>query len=252
MYKNKYLKYKNKYLNLKEQIGGLPRKICQIDQLMSDPNYKTNCDNTKVVTGSCGDPSFDKEGIVDITNKEMNEYLEIFSLIRNNRENIEYFDIILGSSVYDRSDFTRGTDISKTFQLLIDPNRNGYDSFDILKSNIIRNGISGKIYTFSSSFPLTHIPPNSRRVLDALIDLNKSVKVRITNRMCGTCHRSLYYLVQNGIEYVVNPEQGLGSLDSYAVQKCFDKKFVECIKIRERMGCYKTNDESGTIDFVYP
>ena len=37
--------------------------------------------------------------------------------------------------------------------------------------------------------------------------------------MCGSCHRPLYYLVDNGVEYIVEPEQGLSHADTEEIKK---------------------------------
>lgn len=95
-----------------------------------------------------------------------------------------------------------------------------------MKAKILNN-IVGKKYTFNLFFPL-NCTGNSKKILDSLayMNNNNNIKPRITNRMCGTCHRSLYYLVQCGIEYFVNPEQGLGNQDNFAIKKCF--KDIKC------------------------
>ena len=240
MYKNKYLKYKNKYLALQQQFrggsaaagsagegggggakvsirklreyGSEPKPhICTINELMSQPDYETNCTNITMVTGSCAYPSF-RYGVGDITVVQKDQYVNIFTLIR--QKDIEYLDIIIGATNNLSSDFK---DLDKSLQLLIDPSATNYNDYDKIIEDITDN--KRKLF-FKSDFPLNYTL-NSKIVLDLLIDINKTIKVRITNRMCGTCHRSLYYLVNNDIEYIVNPEQGLAKEDTPEIRTCF-------------------------------
>jgi len=41
--------------------------------------------------------------------------------------------------------------------------------------------------------------------------------------MCSDCHRSLYYLVKHGIEYIVTPEMNAGQLHLIdpEMRKCY-------------------------------
>ena len=236
MYKNKYLKYKNKYLALQRQFKGgsadaggcaentvVPRRklreygseprphICTINELMSRPDYEANCKNITMVTGSCAYPSF-RDGVGDITVVQKDQYVNIFTLIRE--KDIRYLDIIIGATDNLHSDFK---DLDKSLQLLIDPSATNYNDYDKIIKDITDN--KRKLF-FKSIFPLNYTL-NSKIVLDLLIDINKTIKVRITNRMCGTCHRSLYYLVNNDIEYIVNPEQGLVEQDTSEIRTCF-------------------------------
>jgi hypothetical protein len=216
MFKLKYLKYKQKYLQLKKQLGGNPH-FCQPDELMASTDEKT-CINSTFVTGSCGYPAFySKEGIRDITSEQKEEYIKIFNLI-NERKEIKYLDIILGAITKPVSSFDS---LEQSLQLCITPTPI-FDNYEELINKLNEN--KQKLYTFNSTFPLNfHMTPNAVEVLDLLLKINKEGKqVRITNKMCGSCHRALYYLVKNQIEYKVNPEQGLNFvLDTEEIQKCF-------------------------------
>ena len=218
MFKLKYLKYKEKYLQLKKQLGGenpLPT-FCKEDKLMESIN-ETSCVNASFVTGSCGDPAFySSKGTADITLELKDQYIKIFNLIKE-KKNIKYLDIILGALTNEKSSFNN---LDESLQLCITP-IDRFDSYEDLMRKLNEN--IEKKYTFNSIFPLNfHQTPNALEVLDLLIKINtEGIKVRITNRMCGTCHRSLYYLVKNKIDYQVDPEQGLGPLDTDEIQQCF-------------------------------
>jgi hypothetical protein len=249
-YKNKYLKYKNKYLKLKNQLGGA--KFCNPEELMSNPNYEIECINIGCANGSCSHPSF-RDGLDDLTDEICNKNITIFTLILE-KNNIKYLDIILGAIEQTHSDFD---DLGNSLQLCITP-INSFDDFDILKSKIENiDNLGGNILTFNSEFPLNFQKRNCQKILDLLLRINDSIKVRITNRMCGTCHRSLYYLVQQGINYIVNPEQGLNNdLDTPEIIKCF--KNITYTKFKDGYIVYDKdiadNDEeyAGTIVPSYP
>lgn len=49
------------------------------------------------------------------------------------------------------------------------------------------------------------------------------------NKMCGTCHRSLYYLVKNASKnftYEVSPEQTTNTSDTDDIKKCFKQDII--------------------------
>ena len=244
MYINKYLKYKNKYLKLKNQLGGAPH-FCQPEELMSNPNYEVKCVNVTCVNGSCGHPSF-RDGLADLSDEVRDQNIRIFNLILE-KNDIRYLDIILGATTNVRSDFD---DLGNSLQLCISPIDN-FDNFETLQNKIKTTAdFKGQLFTFKSEFPLNHITPNCKAVLDLLLQINASIKVRITNRMCGTCHRSLYFLVKHGIEYKVNPEQGLNPvLDTPEIINCFKDLDIYTKLSKERYGVINEDD---TFRIVYP
>jgi len=256
MYKEKYLKYKNKFLNLRKQIeefniineeapinknkyialqkqlGGAT--VCTIEELMTKD--LKDCKNQTMVIGSCGDPGFNTiEGTSDVSSEIKDQLITIFNLIASKEPSVKYLDIILGSSTKNNSAFK---DLSDSIQLCITPAE--FDSYDtILKKIKDEKNINGKTYYMNTYFPLNYKDSNSKEILDLLIKINTSIKVRITNRMCGTCHRSLYYLVKNNIEYLVEPEQGFEldptkpTFDTPEIKKCF--KDVIYMKSKDKL-----------------
>ena len=254
-YYNKYLKYKIKYNALRntlvKQVGG-EQKMCKIDELMSNPNYIDECKNNNVVTGSCGDPAFKSNALTSITDTQRDEYIHIFdgiihkNSISDELNNIQYLDIILGATTNKVSDFKKE---DTTLKLFISPNDTFSDSFIICK-NILDNPLRNQTLYFNSFFPLNHISPNNLLVLNKILEINNkyNIKVRITNRMCGTCHRSLYYLVKNGIDYKVNPEQDLDKKDdTEPIRYCF-KNFTDIIRLKKHT---VKMDDNNVYD-IYP
>jgi hypothetical protein len=192
-YYSKYLKYKSKYLNLKNGGG----KQCTIAELMQ-AKEEGECNNETEVAGSCGEPSW-KDGYSFHIGE--NDYNTIIEALNNIPESIQNIEIILGSR-------KTGND-KNIYYLTIDPimiiQNSGFDNIKHIKSN----------------FPLRIDGKFDIDILNKIINFSKSKKVKIINKMCGTCHRSLYYLVKNGIDYEVSPEQGLGVADTEDIKKCF-------------------------------
>jgi len=196
-------------------------KDCNIEELMTLPNYKTTCKNVTKVSGGCGFPSFENgnKEISDIQRREFDNIIDIITTKFKNESEPKYLDLVLGATTYLFSSFNER---DHSFGLIINqmPKFLNYKTF-IDKLNQLPSLKNSKL-CLNDYFPLSHNFPNSKHILDRIIDLhNNGVKVRITNRMCGTCHRSLYYLVKHGIEYIVSPEQLLGEQDTKEIQKCF-------------------------------
>jgi hypothetical protein len=189
-YYKKYLKYKSKYTYLK-QIGG--ERLCTPDELMTLPNHDTQCKNVTKVKGSCGDPSFDMGKKLIITYPEKEQLLQIFNFFH---EKVNDIHIILGVTTNFKTNFEIKND--KFVCLFFDPNgRDDIYSDTIDKIKFPEN----RDFKFKLSFPLNFTDPNSKEVLDKIIEIkNKGKKIYLTNRMCGTCFPSFYYLVQNNIE----------------------------------------------------
>jgi hypothetical protein len=219
-YYKKYLKYKSKYLNLK-QIGGA--KLCTPEELMTLPNYGTECKNVTKVVGSCGEPSFKEGKKSKINDIEKEKLLHIFNLFYGKVEEIH---IILGANPNFKSDFRIVKD--NYVCLFFDPN--GRD--DIYSDTTEKiNFPQIKEFKFKLPFPLNFTDTNSKEILDKIIEIhNKGINVYITNRICGTCFPSFYYLVKNGIQYKVAPEQGLDDIlknsinpqDTEEIKDCFN------------------------------
>ena len=142
----------------------------------------------------------------------------------------QYIDFIIG--------FT--TDLKPGFE-------NTKDTLIILINNIMPTGSSNtklnkieKMTNFNNKkiffyidFPLSHNFPNSLEVINKLFELNDIVKIRITNKICGTCFRSFYYMVrEKNIKYSIKPEQG-SNVDS-DTKSCFEY-------LNPNHNIYKTN-----------
>lgn len=247
MYYRKYLKYKEKIM----QSGGNPVN-CTPEELMDKDDYGTFCKNVTKVVGSCAEPSF-KYGLTHkIDDKNATYIMKILNIIvQKNKEaesKLTYLDIILGAWTEYSSDFKQN---DNSIQIFLDPYYTGrYDEPEIGLKKLSEGTLINKQYLFQLPFPLNYKDVNSKKILDALIDINNNqMKVRITNRMCGTCHRSLYYLVKKGIQYIANPEQGLGAQDTTEMRKCFDHKLFEYIKRGKKI--MSIDIENETIETEY-
>jgi hypothetical protein len=197
-------------------------KECSIDELMTLDNSHEVCTNFTRVKGSCSHPAFKDENN-DISDDQKTKWLELLSLIKSKMDlskSPKYLDLVIGASTLLDTDFS---DKTNAYILIINP-FSVFNEYDTVKSTI--EGLSdlkNKKHTIKLYFPLSHNFAKSIEVLDKILQINTSdIKVRITNRMCGTCFRSMYYLVKNGVEYKVYPEQGLSdTLDTDEIKKCF-------------------------------
>lgn len=190
---------------------------CSVEELMTLNDYDTTCNNITRVTGSCGDPSFLKSN-KEISEDSKNNWIRLLDTIKSKLSERETFEIILGAINPDEK--KSGFSLSN-IELYADE-ASDYKSLDecITKINDRTPGAHLKIF-FKNYFPLSHNFPNSIEVLNKVLEM-KPVRLRLTNRMCGTCHRSLYYLVQKGVDYIVNPDQGLNpTLDTDEIRNCF-------------------------------
>jgi hypothetical protein len=185
-------------------------------------NPQGNCTNFTRVSGSCDFPNF-KGNNSDISESQKTKWINIIDTITKKFEKEsepKYLDLVLGATTSFKASFN---DLDNSFILNICPivcKDFKYDIFIEMLNALPK--IKGQMLKLDDYFPLSHNFPNSKLILDKLIHLhNNGVIVRITNRMCGTCHRSLYYLVRHGIEYIVEPEQGLGVQDTEEIKRCF-------------------------------
>jgi hypothetical protein len=219
-YKKKYLKYKIKYLNLKEQLGGA--KYCTIKELMDLPDYDTECKNLTHVNGSCGEPSF-KHGLsAKISDDVKDSYLKLIEIIKNHSNKPINVIFIIGAL----TKFNQNLFPSKNSLIICITPTETFGSFIDINNELEKEeDLNNKVKFINSYFPLNHIDTNSKLILDKLIELDEITPIGIVNKMCGTCHRSFYYLLKNkeNIKYEVNPEQGLNPvMDTQDIKQCFN------------------------------
>lgn len=228
------MKYKQKYLNLKKLIGGADPHGCTPEELMTNLNYETECKNNTAVIGSCGVPSFDNDLTFQLEDDTFINLQKIFNFCNEN-EQISNIHIVLGATKKFNSDFFTN---ENSIILYFDPFNATYT--DIIDN--LYNYPNSMSFKFRLPFPLNHLDEKSKIILNIIIEINKIKPIFITNRMCGTCHRSLYYLVQNNVKYTVNPEQGLGIMDTEEIKNCFFKYQYITIGKKIIRTEYKFND----------
>lgn len=222
-----------------------PTKIdCNVDYIMNNDDIViSQCKNKDLynVYGSCGDPSFLGSN-TDIDDMAKDGWLLLLEAIKNKLEVCDgKVTIIVGPTqnkpVY-ASDTSPQTHINRdSITLLVNPvssirsqteksQINNYILYTDFRTNIKKLNDTanprGLILYLDSYFPLTHLLPNSRLVLDKIGSMANNIK--IVNRICGSCFRSLYYLVRtHDIEYINEPEQGNSYADTDAILDCFRK-----------------------------
>jgi len=171
------------------------------------------------VLGSCKHPAF-VDGNVDISEEEKRNWEALIDLILSKIGDTR-MTLIIGATTNVSYFGTANTYIEPTkFTLLINPN-SSYGDFNSCFTTI-RNAPSlvGLVVKCNIKFPLTHTKPNSTIVLNKLATLKN--KLLIVNRMCGSCHRSFYYLVnEHSVEYINEPEQGYSLADTECILNCF-------------------------------
>jgi hypothetical protein len=195
-------------------------KVCTIYELMTEENVKDECINFNRVIGSCGFPYFLTSNN-DISEEDKDKWIELLTLIESKLDGLNYIDFVIGAM---GANYTAFESKENNFTVCINPYYD-YEKIDVLITVIkSTDSLLDKNYRIRGEFPLSHNFSNSSFVLNKILEMNKKVPVRITNRMCGTCFRSLYYLVQKGIPYVVEPEQGLNKImDTPEIRECFKK-----------------------------
>jgi len=217
-----FLKWIGKYLENPEIIDYLKApKFCSLEELMTFKNPERECSNVEGVYGGCGSPHFNA-GNNDIDESQKDKWITIIDIITEkfkNESSPKYLDLVLGATRRYEPAF----DNKDSFTLNINPTNIEFDEYDSFIAKLKElPKMKNEILKFKGSFPLTHNYPKSLEILNKLIKIHHNgIIVRITNRMCGTCHRSLYYLVKNYIFYEVAPEQGLGVQDTPEIRKCF-------------------------------
>jgi len=209
---------KNKLL---EYLGIIESKNCTIDEIMSYRGSDlAHCMNfVKDVKGSCGDPAFaSSDTNSDISENTKNNYLKLFDIVETFIKNPE--NNIIGINIYMGSEC--GTTLTENYiNIFIEPRCSSFPTFEDAISQIETAKII-EIIKIKNYFPLAYNFPNSKLVLDKILELNKIKPVNIFNAMCGTCHRSLYYLVKKGINsYKMNAGQGTNKDDTYDILTCF-------------------------------
>jgi hypothetical protein len=205
-------------------------KDCSVRELMESTNPYEECSSKslKQVEGSCAVPSFiNNYALKDYDEEMVSELLQLFSAIESKLSTEaapRYFDIVVGAE--------KGEEFSSAFP----DNKNAYclflndlERFESSLENLLNkireeDSLKGKEHNFKRFFPLSYARgPNNKLVLDKLVEMNRNgIQVRFTNRMCGTCFPSFYYLAARGIEYkMVLSGTFLGSQNTPAIRSCF-------------------------------
>ena len=198
-----------KLLNI---VDVVEKKTCSVKEFMTLEEPSKICNNKTLVIGSCGDPAFFPN--IHTINKDNDKIVEFFDLLTKANVDNKKVNIILGERSVEKDN------INVTF----DFDTSGKEIDLYIKE--LKCGISKSIYHLNCLFPL-NADESNRLVLDKVLEMTKKFEVEIINKMCGTCHRSLYYLVQNGndnLSYSVNPKQKINPLtDTEEIIKCFKK-----------------------------
>lgn len=187
------------------------KKVCSSKELMTVPDPAI-CNNPTLVTGSCAVPSFFQS--IHNINYNNEKIIEFFDLLSKNNTRHKNIVITLGS----RMTIDGSSHINITFN---EGREEGKELDYYIRK--LRDGELQNIYHINNYFPL-NTDGSNKDVLDKILAMTAHSKISIINKICGSCFRSFYYLVQNAttnFDYSVNPEQGLGIQDSAEIQNCF-------------------------------
>lgn len=192
------------------------KRSCNVHDFMTIENPGKICNNPTLVQGSCSEPEFFKNiNVINDNNDKIIKFLDYITKININKKPIY---IILGSRNID-SKYKHNINI--TFDAARNDNAHDIDYYLKLCEKNECNDI--KYFHIDNKFPLNTAGSNIN-VLKKILEMTDSFQVNLINKMCGTCHRSLYYLVQNATQnftYQVNPEQGTSVADTIDIKNCF-------------------------------
>jgi hypothetical protein len=196
-----------------------------VEDLMSssDPGHDCKESTHKLVRGSCGVPAFfsNKDVRLDMSNERKTNYINLLNAIETKflqEDEPRYLDLVIGAhNKY-------GSFSEPSYTLAINPIATYTNTFESIQEKLkTYDTLKEKTDALHEYFPLSYSNvPNNKEVLDKLLDMQrKGIQVRLTNRMCGSCFPAFYYLVKHGVEYIVRPEQGLGTQNTSAIRSCF-------------------------------
>ncbi len=209
--------------NLKLIIKNLGYSIlssCSTEEFMSTVNNSTQCTNNADVEGSCGEPNFFNE--LTKANSYNDKLIQILNIIQAKLEPGKTIALVVGETLpHQEGDITLYMDKGELGDYSDRVSLNNIDT--IIRLMQTREDIKG-VYNISCTFPTNQIGGNNKEVLDKVIELTETYNVKFINKMCGSCFRSMYYLVHNTTQnftYEVSPAQGLTVKDTNEIKKCF-------------------------------
>jgi hypothetical protein len=191
-------------------------KDCEVTDFMEFNKVRImDCPNKKLVRGSCSDPGFFDESSID--EFEDINMLNLFESVNEYMKDKLQLKIVVGAT----QDSEMKEYVSNGLILYITP-ADGFINISKAIEKLKKNEIINNSLKIKDSFPLGTSKPLTIKILNIIININKSGKsVTLINKMCGSCFRSFYYLKKNGITYEVNPAQGLNNDDTIGIQTCF-------------------------------
>ena len=213
-------------IKLAKKIGSnyIAKKSCSVDEFMTEDGVEKMCNNPTLIKGSCSHPSFMSQ--LYNVNSNNDQIIELLNLIESKLPKGQTIAIVVGAHPEEIRDVRDGN-----IKLFFD----SVDSFTPIETIIekIKSNPLDNIYLIKSYFP-TNITGSNIDVLNKILELTKEYKINFVNKMCGTCFRSMYYLVQKATQnfnYEVSPKQGLNSNDTEEIKTCF-KLTDEMIALR--------------------
>jgi hypothetical protein len=213
-------------MNIKIKI----KKHCTINEMMTlqeDINNICYPEDLNRVKGSCGYPSFIDEQKIENDNND--KIIELFDYISRLLPENSTIGICVGAvqnPIRDKYNINLNFNLNATYtniETILDNIKTNLDNIKTNLDNIKTNEKLEKNYYIKNYFPTNQFGSNIK-VLDKLLELTNKFKIYFTNKMCGSCFRSFWYLTKNAkqnFEYNVDPEQTLGVQDTPEIRSCF-------------------------------
>jgi hypothetical protein len=198
---------------LLEELGVYIKKSCTVREFMTRDEPNLTCNNPTLVQGSCSEPPFFSE--LNNISPDNDKIIELLELVETKLEVGKSLGIVVGA---DKSgEFTGEGDLTLFFSPIATS-----ESIDSIIEQMRSSPFKSK-YQIHAYFPTNQMDDN-KRVLDLILRLTDKFNIKFLNKMCGSCFRSMWYLVNNSTRnftYEVNPKQGLGNADSADIRRCF-------------------------------
>jgi hemerythrin superfamily protein len=195
---------------------------CSLDDFMSLDDVSM-CSNGALVRGSCSFPAFIKSiNNINVNNEKIIEFLDLVKSKLTSPD--DKLEIVVGSII--PNGMGKINILFAPDTLLPDGVKAEPINYRNIEEHIadIKHNPEKSIYTIRGTFPLNTSGTN-KDVLDKILEITKTNNVDFVNKMCGSCFRSMYYLVKNAtanFSYEVSPDQKLDPVgDTTDIRQCF-------------------------------
>lgn len=201
---------------------------CSVGQWMNLTEEELKlCNNSTLVYGSCGDPSF----MHTIEGNGTPELGNLFQKLLDTTTDNQKLAIVVGAILpteFNVNGYTTVVYIDPSYLPQDNSNFRIYDNNTNIKSSnsIELDNVTmgeGKIYYIGAYFPLNIQGEININIINKIMELQNKIHIGFYNKMCGTCFRSFWYIINYGknITYYLSPAQGTDVTDHGGIVDCF-------------------------------